>query len=134
MDLDNFKQHNDSLGHMVGDQTLQKVALTMERMVRNSDLLVRMGGDEFVLVMQDTDLRAASVLAERLRQAVGNLNIQTGDGSKLGISIGLAQWQRDMSKEEWLLQADEVLYQAKAAGRSQVCFDAGPKERSPSLL
>jgi len=134
MDLDNFKQLNDSLGHSVGDQTLQRVALTMARMVRNSDLLVRMGGDEFVLVMQDTDMRAARILAERLRQAVENLNIQTGDSSRLGISIGLAQWQRDMSKDEWLLQADEVLYQAKAAGRSQVCFAAGQKESASSLL
>jgi diguanylate cyclase (GGDEF)-like protein len=127
MDLDNFKQLNDFLGHAVGDRTLQRVALTMERVVRNSDLLVRMGGDEFVLAMQDTDLRAASILAERLRQTVENLNIQTGDNSRLGISIGLAQWQRDMSKDEWLQQADEVLYQAKATGRSQICFAASQK-------
>jgi diguanylate cyclase (GGDEF)-like protein len=134
MDLDNFKQLNDSLGHAVGDQALQKVALTMERMVRNSDLLVRLGGDEFVLVMQATDLRAARVLAERLRQAVEGLNIQTGDSSGLGISIGLAQWQRGMSKDEWLQQADEVLYQAKATGRSQVCIAASPQDPTFSLL
>jgi diguanylate cyclase (GGDEF)-like protein len=126
MDLDNFKQLNDSLGHAVGDQTLQRVAFTMKGMVRNSDLLVRMGGDEFVLVMQDTDLRAAGILAERLCKAVENLDIETGGNSRLGISIGLAQWHGDMPKDEWIQQADEVLYEAKAAGRSQVRCATGP--------
>ena len=128
MDLDNFKKLNDTRGHAEGDLSLQKVALTMERMVRNSDLLVRIGGDEFVLIMQDTDLQAARILAERLRQAVEQLNIETGAGGRLGISIGLAQWQKKMSKDEWLQQADEALYQAKAAGRSQVCLPAEQKQ------
>jgi diguanylate cyclase (GGDEF)-like protein len=130
MDLDKFKQLNDTRGHAEGDLSLQKVALTMERMVRNSDLLVRMGGDEFVLVMQDTDLQAARILAERLRQAVEHLNIETGAGGSLGISIGLAQWQKNMTKDDWLQQADEALYQAKATGRSQVCIPAEQKTLS----
>jgi diguanylate cyclase (GGDEF)-like protein len=133
MDLDSFKQLNDTRGHAEGDMSLQKVALTMERMVRNSDLLVRMGGDEFVLIMQDTDLQAARILAERLRQAVEHLNIETGTGGRLGISIGLAQWQKNMSKDDWLQQADEALYQAKAAGRSQVCIPAA-REPMPNSL
>jgi len=128
MDLDNFKKLNDTRGHAEGDLALRKVALTMERMVRNSDLLVRIGGDEFVLVMQDTKLEAARILAERLRQAVEQLNIDTGAGGRLGISIGLAQWQENMSKDDWLQQADEALYQAKAAGRSRVCLSAAPKD------
>ncbi len=122
MDLDNFKLLNDSLGHAEGDIALQKVAKTMDNMVRTSDLLVRMGGDEFILIMQDTNLAAAGNLAERLRKAVDKLNIQSGDGRKLGISIGLAEWQPGMSQDEWLGQADEILYQAKAAGRSRVCL------------
>jgi diguanylate cyclase (GGDEF)-like protein len=121
MDLDNFKQLNDSYGHAHGDAALRKVADTISKMVRNSDLLVRMGGDEFVLVMQDTDLESARILAERLRKAISKLNLQTGENSRLGISIGLAQWQTGMSKDDWLQQADEVLYQAKAEGRSRVC-------------
>ena len=128
MDLDNFKKLNDTRGHAEGDMSLQKVALTMERTIRNSDLLVRMGGDEFVLVMQDTDIKAGQILAERLRKAVEQLNIETGEGGRLGISIGLAQWQTNMSKDDWLQQADEALYQAKAAGRAQICFVTEQKQ------
>lgn len=124
MDLDKFKQLNDSLGHTEGDLALQKVARTMAKMVRNSDLLVRMGGDEFILVMQDTGLQAARNLAERLCLAVDQLNIRTSEGLKLGISIGLAQWQPGMTKDEWLQLADETLYHAKATGRSKVCLAA----------
>jgi diguanylate cyclase (GGDEF)-like protein len=124
MDLDNFKRLNDTLGHTDGDIALQRVAMTMNTMIRNSDLLVRMGGDEFVLIMQDTNLKAARHIAERLCQAIENLNIETGDKGKLGISIGLAQWQNNMDKDDWLQQADEVLYQAKATGRSRVCISS----------
>jgi diguanylate cyclase (GGDEF)-like protein len=124
MDLDNFKRLNDTLGHTDGDIALQRVAMTMNAMIRNSDLLVRMGGDEFVLIMQDTNLKAARHIAERLCQAIENLNIETGDKGKLGISIGLAQWQNNMDKDDWLQQADEVLYQAKATGRSRVCISS----------
>jgi diguanylate cyclase (GGDEF)-like protein len=121
MDLDNFKQLNDTYGHVEGDLALQQVASAISKMIRNSDLLVRMGGDEFVLVMQDTDVKSACKLAERLCKMVDNLKIKTGPKEKLGISIGLAQWQKTMSKDDWLQQADEVLYQAKAKGRARVC-------------
>lgn len=123
MDLDRFKQVNDTLGHAAGDEVLRKVAKTMAQMVRGSDLLVRMGGDEFVMVLSNTEKNAARMLADRLCQAVDQLDICTPDGCRLGISIGLVQWQEDMSKEDWLLRADEVLYRAKAEGRCRVCMD-----------
>lgn len=124
MDLDHFKQINDTLGHAAGDNALQMVAKTLTGMVRNSDLLVRMGGDEFVLVLPDTALAPARLLAERLCGAVDGLDLNAGDGSKLGVSIGLVQWSPEMSKDEWLQRADEVLYQAKKAGRCRVCIEA----------
>jgi len=123
MDLDHFKQINDSLGHAAGDEALRMVAKTLEGMVRNSDLLVRMGGDEFVLVMPDTTVEAASILAERLCCAVDRLSLDAGDGSRLGISIGLVQWRSEFSREEWLQRADETLYQAKKDGRGRVCCE-----------
>lgn len=123
MDLDRFKQINDSLGHAAGDKALRRVAQTMAAMVRNSDLLVRMGGDEFLLVLSDTDAEAAQNLAERLCRAVEELDICSPDGTRLGISIGLVEWQDKMTMKEWLLRADEVLYQAKASGRSRVCVN-----------
>ncbi|MDA8164826.1 MAG: GGDEF domain-containing protein [Desulfobacteraceae bacterium] len=121
MDLDNFKTINDTLGHAKGDQTLQLVARTMAGMVRQSDLLVRTGGDEFLLVLPDTSVAAAEVLAGRLCKAVDELAIGAGGQARLGISVGLSQWQPGYALEEWLQRADENLYRAKAAGRSRVC-------------
>lgn len=125
MDLDHFKQINDTLGHAAGDKALQMVAKALTGMVRNSDLLVRMGGDEFVLVLPDTASDAARLLAGRLCSAVDGLDLNAGDGSKLGVSIGLVQWNPEMGKDEWLQRADEVLYQAKKTGRCRVCVEEG---------
>ncbi|MEW6501192.1 MAG: diguanylate cyclase domain-containing protein [Thermodesulfobacteriota bacterium] len=124
MDLDRFKQINDTLGHAEGDKALRKVAQLLSSMVRNSDLLVRMGGDEFLLLLPNTGLGDAKVLAERLCQAVDRLAIGSARSGTLGISIGLVQWQPAMSLESWLLKADEVLYEAKATGRCRVCVAA----------
>jgi diguanylate cyclase (GGDEF)-like protein len=122
MDLDRFKQVNDNLGHAEGDRVLKKVADTFNSMVRSSDLLVRMGGDEFFLVLPETRLDSARVLAERLCKAIDDLAIYSAPGQKLGVSIGLCQWQPAMTIEEWLQSTDELLYQAKDNGRSQVCL------------
>lgn len=121
MDLDYFKQINDDLGHDEGDRVLQKVANTFQEMVRGSDLLVRMGGDEFLIVLPETDLAAALVLSERLCLAIADLEIYSSPGVKLGVSIGLSQWHSAISKDEWLRQTDELLYQAKDNGRCRVC-------------
>ena len=120
MDLDHFKLVNDNLGHAEGDRVLQKVAHTFKKMVRSSDLLVRMGGDEFLLVLPETDLAAARVLADRLCRAISELEIYSAPGVKLGVSIGLSQLEDSMTKDEWLDATDQLLYQAKDAGRSQV--------------
>jgi diguanylate cyclase (GGDEF)-like protein len=119
MDLDKFKQINDTCGHAKGDEVLRLVAATLGEMIRQNDLLVRMGGDEFILVLPDTTLQAAGILAERLCRAVNGLAITLE--SRLGISIGLSQWGQDYSMDEWLQRADENLYKAKAAGGNQVC-------------
>ncbi len=121
MDLDRFKQINDNLGHAEGDRVLQRVAETFKAMVRGSDLLVRMGGDEFYLLLPETSLGSARVLADRLCRAVDDLEIYSAPGQKLGVSIGLSEWQADMTLAEWLQNTDELLYEAKERGRSQVC-------------
>ena len=123
MDLDHFKQINDNLGHAAGDNALQMVARALTGMVRMGDLLVRMGGDEFILVLPDTALEVARLLAERLCAAVDALELNAGDGARLGVSIGLVQWSREMSKADWLQRTDEVLYQAKKSGRCRVCVE-----------
>lgn len=120
MDLDNFKQLNDSLGHAAGDQALQDVARALAEMVRDTDLLVRMGGDEFVLVLENTDAYAARELAHRIEHAVSALDIRTKSGDLLGISIGMVQWQNDFSLEQWQVLADEDLYRVKKARKEMV--------------
>ncbi len=121
MDLDRFKQLNDTHGHAAGDRALREVAQAIQRTIRGSDLFVRMGGDEFVLVLPNTSLPAAQFLAERLCRAVDHLDIRTSASARLGVSIGLVQWEKGMTKEEWLQRADEALYEAKSTGRSKVC-------------
>ncbi len=119
LDLDHFKTVNDTMGHIYGDEVLKRVAAALQVQIRLPDLLVRMGGDELLLVLADTDLHSARALGERLCQAVSDLDIKAG-ADKLGISIGLAQLEPGMSKKEWLEKADDILYQAKKAGRNQV--------------
>ncbi len=120
MDLDHFKSINDTYGHLAGDEALKAVADVLHRTVRSSDLLVRMGGDEFVLVLDNTDIKNARFLAERLCAAVTQLNIQAGDDAMLGVSIGLSQMDQEETLDEWLERTDDVLYHAKDKGRCRV--------------
>jgi diguanylate cyclase (GGDEF)-like protein len=78
-----------------------------------------MGGDEFLLILPDTDIRAGEFLAQRLCQAVDNLDVFTDEG-KLGVSIGLSEWKNNYSKKEWIERADDTLYKAKAQGKARV--------------
>ena len=90
-------------------------------MVRSCDILARMGGDEFMLLMPDTTLSSAEILANRLCQAISRLDIPGAGPGVLGISIGLVEWHPDLDKKQWVQKADETLYRAKAEGRSRVC-------------
>ena len=120
MDLDRFKDINDNLGHQAGDDVLVSVANVLSSAVRSTDLLVRIGGDEFILVLDNTDLKNARILAERLCEAVDALDVWANKGTKLGVSIGLAELQKNEDLKEWLERADDILYHAKAEGRSRV--------------
>lgn len=120
MDLDKFKEINDNLGHQRGDEALRDVARVLKSAVRSTDLLVRMGGDEFLIVLDQTDVKSARILAERLCAAVDRLDIWATDDIKLGVSIGLTEMQREEALESWLERTDDMLYHAKAQGRSRV--------------
>lgn len=120
MDLDRFKSINDNLGHQAGDEVLISVANVLSDAVRSTDLLVRIGGDEFILVLDNTDLQSSRILAERLCIAVDRLDVWADSNNKLGISIGLAELQEDESLKQWVERTDDILYHAKAEGRSRV--------------
>jgi len=120
LDLDRFKDINDNLGHAEGDRALLMVARELARQVRKSDILARMGGDEFSILLPDTTAAEAAILGERLCRAINGLGIGDGRGNRLGVSIGIAQWRPGMSSSDWQRLADENLYSAKAEGRNRV--------------
>ncbi|WP_136805142.1 GGDEF domain-containing protein [Desulfosediminicola flagellatus] len=120
MDLDRFKQINDKLGHLAGDEALKSVAKVFKKAVRSSDLLVRMGGDEFLAILDNTDKEKARHLAERLCAGVEALDIRACKDVKLGVSIGIAELQEGEKLCDWMDRADDILYHAKAQGRSRV--------------
>ncbi len=122
MDLDHFKRVNDTHGHAAGDAWLAHVAQLMRHQIRLVDLLGRSGGEEFLLLLPDTDLDAAAVLAERLRERVAAARLTHG-AVTLGItvSIGVAVMAAgDASADDVLARADRALYDAKNAGRNAV--------------
>ncbi len=122
LDLDHFKDINDNLGHQRGDEVLQAVAQVLAGAIRSTDLLVRMGGDEFLLVLDNTDRNQARILAERLVTKIDQLDIRATDSIKLGVSIGLAQLEPGESLRAWMERTDDILYHAKAQGRARVAI------------
>ncbi len=115
IDVDNLKQVNDAHGHPAGDRVLKHVVGRVTSALRPSDLVARMGGDEFVVVMPETDLDAALQIAERLRGRIGDTPIQ---GVAVTVSIGVAASRPDVEEEleATLQRADAALYKAKGAG------------------
>ncbi|BFM11857.1 GGDEF domain-containing protein [Simiduia litorea] len=121
IDLDHFKKINDSYGHALGDEVLHEVAQTIMLVARTTDLTFRYGGEEFSVLLSNTDMEGAIIIAERLREAIEALDIQQGDQHlKVTASIGLAQLQKDMSAKNLFEQADKALYHAKREGRNRV--------------
>ena len=120
LDLDRFKDINDNLGHQAGDDVLVRVAKILSSTVRSTDLLVRMGGDEFLIILENTDQESAIILAERLVRKVNELDIWANDQVKLGVSIGCAQLRKGESLKEWMERTDDYLYHAKDDGKARV--------------
>ncbi|MCK4705201.1 MAG: GGDEF domain-containing protein, partial [Gammaproteobacteria bacterium] len=125
LDIDNFKSINDTYGHATGDEVLKAVASTLSQGVRDSDFAGRVGGEEFAVILQETNLTSAQGLIERLRAAVEltNIHIESQDIS-VTASFGIAQFEADNDDFDKLLsRADVALYQAKEGGRNQVIIN-----------
>ncbi|MRR51707.1 MAG: diguanylate cyclase [Rhodocyclaceae bacterium] len=122
VDVDRFKQINDTYGHDVGDRVLKGVSAAMKGALRTQDVLCRMGGDEFFVVCADTSLASALVCAERMRVAVAELELRDGNQRiPISISVGVAQRELAMTDIDGLIKrADQGVYQAKHQGRNQV--------------
>ena len=122
LDLDHFKQVNDSHGHLAGDEVLRRTAEILSECVREADTLGRYGGEEFIVILPQTKIDGAMVLAERLRRNVAAQPILFGDIEiSATISLGIAEMRPDTPNYERLLQmADEALYLSKDNGRNRV--------------
>lgn len=124
IDVDHFKRINDSYGHAVGDQVLREVAQTLQHSARRDDVVCRLGGEEFLMVCNNTDLRAALGAGERLRKLVEVLAIKVGGHEiQLSISVGIAARDASMNDADELVNAaDRALYRAKESGRNRSCI------------
>lgn len=121
IDIDHFKRVNDNWSHAVGDLVIKAVAMIIRQQVRTVDFPARWGGEEFTVLLPDTDTNVAYDVAERLRKATADYDYsQIADGLRLTISIGLAKTDGNMNEHQLLAQADTALYQAKNQGRNQV--------------
>jgi diguanylate cyclase len=123
-DLDRFKAINDKHGHLLGDQVLKMVANTLKEAVKGRDLVARFGGEEFAILLQNTNVRNAKKLAEEIRGDIASKRIQRKDTQesigKVTMSFGVAHYYKEEGMESFLQRADRALYMSKRKGRNAV--------------
>lgn len=124
LDIDYFKRINDTHGHAVGDKVLVAVAQELQRAARKNDAVCRWGGEEFLMVCENTDLKAALLAADRLRRTVESMKIDAGGSPiRTSVSIGVASREASMIDADSLVNAaDRALYRAKESGRNRSCI------------
>ncbi|CCN34347.1 putative GGDEF family protein [Vibrio nigripulchritudo MADA3029] len=118
IDIDNFKQVNDSFGHDVGDQMIQSVVKVIKEHLRSSDFIFRLGGDEFLILFRKSGLKDSYILMEKLKQKISELHHH--NELEASISVGMAPSCVDIKVNEWLKHADLSLYDAKKQGRNRI--------------
>ena len=130
IDIDFFKEYNDTYGHQQGDTALWSVAATLKKTIkRPSDLAARWGGEEFIVLLPNTDAEGAIEVAEQIRKTIENMEIRCINGSvtKVTVSIGVNTWTKDdnFSNDKFISGADRALYASKNGGRNQVMHFKG---------
>jgi len=124
IDIDKFKQINDTYGHTFGDKVIRVVSKILLRAVRNSDILARYGGEEFVILLPQSDKDGALLLANRIRENIQNQEIELNKASKISVTISMGVTQLDAEHdheiEDAILRCDKALYNAKNGGRNRV--------------
>ncbi|MDY6942163.1 MAG: diguanylate cyclase [Pseudomonadota bacterium] len=135
LDLDHFKSINDRLGHLAGDRVLTKVAETLAQHIRGGDFIARFGGEEFVIILSDTNLEGAVESAERMRIHVHSLNHEQIDkDTRTTVSIGVTDFGPGESIDHVLDRADRALYQAKQDGRNRTVALTSPASNKITTL
>jgi diguanylate cyclase len=130
LDIDHFKQFNDTYGHLTGDQVLRLVALSLKQNVKGLDTAARFGGEEFAVILPGCDLRGASSVAEQIRKAVMQRElVKRSTGENLGrvtVSLGVAALRNDDTPERVIERCDQAMYAAKRSGRNKVVVEGDP--------
>lgn len=122
LDIDHFKDLNDSRGHLAGDKVLQGLATTLKASLRGSDIACRWGGEEFLIILKDTDLAAAAKVAETLRVRVEQQQHELpGGAAAITISAGVVAFHAEETQESFIARVDRLLFKAKEEGRNRVC-------------
>jgi diguanylate cyclase (GGDEF)-like protein len=132
IDVDRFKSINDRFGHAAGDSVLKEIVSLVAKRSRKLDLLFRIGGEEFMLLLPDTQEPAATVVAEQLRASVAEL--PPLDGLQVTVSIGISELRPGESRDTWMKHADDALYAAKKAGRNRVVCHAQSRPKEATAL
>lgn len=123
VDIDHFKSINDEYGHACGDMALASTAAWIKDSVRGSDVVFRYGGEEFVILLTDTNLDAAALIAERIRADIESHTLAYGmDILNITASLGVSSLRGNDRLESFIKRADDAMYRAKANGRNQVCL------------
>lgn len=133
IDLDGLKAVNDSLGHRRGDEVLRQLGAVIRRSIRTVDTAYRYGGDEFVVLLPETEIVGAFVVAEKIRSGAEELGMLIGsEGAETSVSVGLVSHPEDgMSVEELMVAADRAMYQAKSLGKNQISGYPRPRRLPP---
>jgi diguanylate cyclase (GGDEF)-like protein len=133
LDLDHFKRTNDQLGHSKGDELLAATGALLPHLLRASDFVARYGGEEFLILLPDTDLQGARIIAEKIRNAIGDIEL-AGEDIGLTVSIGVAtRPDHALDGEQLQRAADRALYTAKTNGRNRVEVASGLSELPPDV-
>ena len=129
LDIDLFKDVNDTYGHQVGDEVLRGLASILNQQVRETDILARYGGEEFVMMLSETDAESAKIIAERLRQNIETaVFIKNKPELRITVSMGVSSQKGTLDPSIILSAADEALYLAKRSGRNCVVYQEPKSE------
>jgi diguanylate cyclase (GGDEF)-like protein len=124
LDVDNFKQVNDSYGHLTGDYVLKGISRLISKNLRTIDIVGRYGGEEFIVILRETDLEKALVAGERLRRAIELERFSYNRNTiQLTVSSGIATYRNGRSAQDLIRTADDNLYRAKAGGKNRICYE-----------
>lgn len=137
LDIDHFKKYNDTNGHPMGDVILKSVAQILAKTSRKTDIVARLGGEEFAIICAATSKEGAAIKAEKIRRVVESTKFPNGEKQpmgKLSISLGVSEYPSIVSDSQSLVRsADDALYQVKQAGRNRVCMAEAPKNFKPEF-